>query len=583
MKKITWMSGIFLSVVLNQAQAIDEPTQWVKVAEDKPFSADYDWQSGWNNTGSHQLTIERDGASFLKLHFDQFQLPAGMTLVVSNLDGSEQYRYPGGSASVRTQATHADANGFAAMSISADSVIVSVEGTPSGNSNAEVSIDQIQQGFSPVELSQGPDMSIMSTCGAMERRDVMCWSDSHPREFERSRATAKLLFNGGVCTAWRVGEENRVMTNNHCISSASEVANAEVWFNYQHTSCNGNSLAPVTKVTGSQLLATDYQLDFTLFTVNNFEQLQGFGYYGLDVREPVVGEGIFIPQHGAGNPKELSIESDRNSSGQCEIDVAVTGGRGSNTDTGYLCDTIGGSSGSPVLADSSNKVIALHHFGGCPNQGVLIERIWPKISDFFDGIPDNDNGDGGQQAPVADFTVTTAQLTANFNNQSRDPDGTISAYQWDFGDGNDASNASPTHTYRAAGDYNVTLTVTDNDGLTDTTSKTVSVQTDDGIPVLNPGDVVTDLSLSSGDWLMYKIELPRGARDLSVRMYGGSGDADLYLRAEQQPNRSNYDCRPYSSGNRETCSVAAPTSATYYVGIRAFRSFSGVSLEMNYQ
>ncbi|WP_199244043.1 PKD domain-containing protein [Bacterioplanes sanyensis] len=557
--------------------------QWVKVAQEHEFSADYQWESGWNNSGSHTLTIDRAGASFIKVHFDQFQLPAGMTLVVSNSDGSEQYRYAGHQPSSMQKATHASSGGFAAMSVSADRVHIRVEGTPTGNDSASVSIGHLQQGFSELELSSGPDMSIMSTCGIMERRDVMCWANSHPTEFERSRPTAKLLFGGGVCTAWRVGEGNRVMTNNHCISSANDVANAEVWFNYQHTDCNGNSLATVTKVTGAQLLATDYELDFTLFTVNNFEQIQSFGHYGLDVREPVLGEGIFIPQHGAGNPKELSIESDKNSSGQCEIDVAVTGGRGSNTDTGYLCDTIGGSSGSPVLADSSNKVIALHHFGGCPNQGVLIDRIWPKISTFFDGIPDNDGGDGGQQAPIANFSVATEKLTAVFNNQSSDRDGTIESYAWDFGDGNTATDANPRHTYAMAGDYDVSLTVTDNDGLTDTSQQRITVQEDDGIPLLNPGETVSDLALQRGEWLMYKVKLPAAASNLSVRMSGGYGDADLYLRAAQQPDRDNYDCRPYSSGNNEACDVASPTAEYYYVGIRAFRSFSGVSLLMTHQ
>ena len=586
MKKTTWISAVVLALGLGnnvQAESLNElHTQWVKVAEDHQFSAQYDWQSGWNNDGSHTLEITRPGASFIKLHFDQFQLPQGMTLVISNSNGTELYRYSGSQPSSMSMATHITEQSFSAMSISADRVLVKVEGTPVGNANVKISIDKIQQGFSEAELASGPDMSIMSTCGEMERRDVMCWADTNPTEFERTRPTAKLLFGGGACTAWRVGADNRVMTNNHCIATAAEVANAEVWFNYQNTSCDGTTLATVTKVTGAELLATDYDLDFTLFTVNNFDQIQSFGHYGLDVREPVVGEGIFIPQHGAGNPKELSIESDKNSSGQCEVDVAVTGGRGTDTDTGYMCDTIGGSSGSPVLADSSNKVIALHHFGGCPNQGVLIDKIWPKISSYFDGIPDNDGGDGGQKAPTADFSTSISALSVTFNNLSTDRDGTIESYQWDFGDGNSAKNANPSHTYASPGTYSVTLTVTDNDGLTDSIRKDIEVLDGDGIPVLVPGKTISGLSMGRGEWLMYKVELPRGATDLSVKIYGGYGDADLYLRADEQPDSDNFDCRPYTSGNNEQCSEATPSSRVYYVGINAYRNVSGLSVVMTH-
>lgn len=58
---------------------------------------------------------------------------------------------------------------------------------------------------------------------------------------------------------------------------------------------------------------------------------------------------------------------------------------------------------------------------------------------------------------------------------SSDVDGTIAAYAWDFGDGSTGSVASPTHTYANEGTYNVSLTVTDNDGLTSSAITTVVV------------------------------------------------------------------------------------------------------------
>lgn len=65
---------------------------------------------------------------------------------------------------------------------------------------------------------------------------------------------------------------------------------------------------------------------------------------------------------------------------------------------------------------------------------------------------------------------------------SLDLDGTIVSYDWDFGDGNTTAGASPTHTYAGEGIYTVTLTVTDDGGLTDTATTTVDVTISSNAP-----------------------------------------------------------------------------------------------------
>ncbi len=84
------------------------------------------------------------------------------------------------------------------------------------------------------------------------------------------------------------------------------------------------------------------------------------------------------------------------------------------------------------------------------------------------------------QPPIADAggsrTVAEAELVWFSGLASSDPDGQIVDYRWDFGDGSTAAGAALYHSYPTAGAYTVTLTVTDNDGLTDTDVITITVQ-----------------------------------------------------------------------------------------------------------
>ncbi|MFC6631729.1 M4 family metallopeptidase [Microbulbifer taiwanensis] len=95
---------------------------------------------------------------------------------------------------------------------------------------------------------------------------------------------------------------------------------------------------------------------------------------------------------------------------------------------------------------------------------------------------------------------------------------------------------------------------------------------------LENGVAETGLSGSTGDEIHYTLEVPAGASNLSFQISGGSGDADLYVRFGSAPTTSSYDCRPYRSGNSETCDISNVQAGTYYVMVRAYSSFSGVSL-----
>jgi serine protease len=96
--------------------------------------------------------------------------------------------------------------------------------------------------------------------------------------------------------------------------------------------------------------------------------------------------------------------------------------------------------------------------------------------------------------------------------------------------------------------------------------------------VLVDGVAVTGLAGSSGTELRYTISVPSGQSTLTFTQSGGSGDADLYVRFGSAPTTSSYDCRPYKSGNAETCSFNSPAAGTWHVMVRGYSTFSGVSL-----
>ena len=80
------------------------------------------------------------------------------------------------------------------------------------------------------------------------------------------------------------------------------------------------------------------------------------------------------------------------------------------------------------------------------------------------------------QAPSAAFTASCSERTCDVNaNGSSDPDGSIASYAWTFGDGGTDTGATASHTYLADDTYSITLTVTDNQGATDSTSRSVTV------------------------------------------------------------------------------------------------------------
>lgn len=80
------------------------------------------------------------------------------------------------------------------------------------------------------------------------------------------------------------------------------------------------------------------------------------------------------------------------------------------------------------------------------------------------------------KAPRAEFDVTCDDLRCSFTDRSTDEDGNIESRAWNFGDGATSGQRNPSHSYASAGDYDVTLVVTDDDGAADSRTRTAAPQ-----------------------------------------------------------------------------------------------------------
>jgi len=113
---------------------------------------------------------------------------------------------------------------------------------------------------------------------------------------------------------------------------------------------------------------------------------------------------------------------------------------------------------------------------------------------YKDAVPQN-------QPPQASFTYSCTGLSCDFNGTgSSDSDGSIVSYEWDFGDAITGSGVTTSHPYAREGTYIVELTVTDDDGATDTATQQVTVGS--SVPQsMHVADLIGDSELGrKGRW-----------------------------------------------------------------------------------
>jgi hypothetical protein len=220
-----------------------------------------------------------------------------------------------------------------------------------------------------------------SVCGENNWYNVACftWRYPLPNIVSHAPSVFRLRFvkdgNSFLCTAWKADKQGRYLTNWHCLGSQDVTNTAELDYNYDSSLCYMDRGQASNVYNADTLIQTSgsVSLDFSIFTVQ--EDTSHVNCLTRTNTPPSPLQPMLIIHHPGGQLKKVSVFSDRDSQGYCQRSDTCSG---RPNDYCYMCDTLGGSSGSPVFTYTSNgpmPVYALHHLGGCPNSGVKMSLV----------------------------------------------------------------------------------------------------------------------------------------------------------------------------------------------------------------
>jgi len=264
--------------------------------------------------------------------------------------------------------------------------------------------------------------------------------------------------------------------------------------------------------------------------------------------------------------------------------------------------------GDPDMYVSQNKAVTIEDADCSPfsaaklaeycefSQGGTFNIIIQPFAEYWDGELQvyYETKDTANQPPFANTNpIYQAMIDheVHFNSDSSvDVDGSITDFYWDFGNGDTSHEANPVYIYNQLGQYSASLTVTDNEGVSSTTTTDVS------ITLYNPNDaelcdgcsrvyLTEEIGLSSekgAEPRTYKFSVPTAASLVVIEIVAGSsGDPDLHVSQNKAVSIESFSCRPWDGpGALESCKFTE--GGIFNVMIDPFDAYSEVTFKAYY-
>jgi pseudolysin/vibriolysin len=101
--------------------------------------------------------------------------------------------------------------------------------------------------------------------------------------------------------------------------------------------------------------------------------------------------------------------------------------------------------------------------------------------------------------------------------------------------------------------------------------------------VLVSGTPQKNIAVGTGATRMFSLSVPFGKTSLTIKLSGGTGNGDLYVRAGTKPTTTSYTYRSIGSTNAETITIAKPPGATYFIMVHGKAAVSGAALVATFQ
>ena len=309
-----------------------------------------------------ETEIRRTGAAYLRLHISGADGPYGDGTMLKLRDRSAAlvHEYPAAELLERGP--------FWTVMIPGDYALLSLlEPTP----GFHLRIDQI--------AFQAHGGAPLSTVGDDEKQPISDYADDVLiSRIERPVAKLSFVKDGAprTCTGFLI-DTGQFMTNHHCIASADDCGSALAIFGYQYDTTGLLSFGEQFACKAISDGKTSETLDYAILDLDG-NPAATWGSLSLDEADPDVIGPLLVIQHPAGQPKQISKIN-------CAMDVVPVDGLEPQSDFTHSCDTVGGSSGSPVF-DTEGRIVGLHHYGfaeGGPwsdNRAVRMKRILEDLA-----------------------------------------------------------------------------------------------------------------------------------------------------------------------------------------------------------